>query len=355
MIRLGHIKPGNGYHSLAKFINKKADEDGASKDGRMIYFSKTPPEGAGADYKTQKDPAKGKGTEFDKLTKNDDEAIFGDSKKKDRINAITNILEEEKKELHTIQTLIRKQSQSLERAKKLFKEKQGLLQTELDKSSNKFIDNDKFSIMGQLSSKMAHDIRNPLNVIKVQVDLLKLRYSKQEDTIMLDSLGRMERAVGGITSQLNDVLNFLKESPMNFESNSLLKMLEESVLYIQKPDNVRIEFPTNDVAVLCDNSKMQRVFANIIQNSIQVLDKGGTVSISCTEQENGVQIAIRDTGSGIPNELLAKIFEPLFTTKSDGTGLGLPICKKIVEDHGGSISVRNNPTTFVIHIPKIQP
>lgn len=353
MIRLGHIKPGNGYSTLAKFINKKADEDGALKDGRMIYFSKTPPEGAGSDCGTRKDP-KSKGTEFDKLTKNDDEAIFGDSKKKDRINAINNILEEEKKELHNIQTLIRKQSQSLERAKKLFKEKQGLLQTELDKSSNKFGD-DKFSIMGQLSSKMAHDIRNPLNVIKVQVDLLKLRYSKQEDAIMLDSLGRMERAVGGITSQLNDVLNFLKESPMNFESNSLLKMLEESVLYIQKPDNVRIEFPANDVAVLCDNSKMQRVFANIIQNSIQVLDKGGTISISCAEQENGVQIAIRDTGSGIPDELLSKIFEPLFTTKSDGTGLGLPICKKIVEDHGGSISVRNNPTTFTISIPKIQP
>lgn len=354
MIRLGHIKPSNGYSTLAKFINKKAVEDGASKDGRMIYFSKTPPEGASSDCETRKDPTKSKGTEFDKLTRNDDEAIFGDSKKKDRINAINNIMEEEKKELHNIQTLIRKQSQSLERAKKLFKEKQGLLQTELDKSSNKFGD-DKFSIMGQLSSKMAHDIRNPLNVIKVQVDLLKLRYSKQEDTIMLDSLGRMERAVGGITSQLNDVLNFLKESPMNFESNSLLKMLEESVLYIQKPDNVRIEFPTNDVVVLCDNSKMQRVFANIIQNSIQVLDKGGTVSISCTEQENGIQIAIRDTGAGIQDELLTKIFEPLFTTKSDGTGLGLPICKKIVEDHGGSISVRNNPTTFTVSIPKIQP
>jgi signal transduction histidine kinase len=339
---------------LAKFINKKADEDGASSDGRVIYFSKTPPENADASYAAQGNPAQIKGTEFDKLTKNEDEPIFDTSKKKDRIVTINNIMEQEKKELNNIQALIRKQSQSLERAKKLFKEKQGLLQTELNKSSNKF-SNDKFSIMGQLSSKMAHDIRNPLNVIKVQVDLLKLRYSKQEDTIMLDSLGRMERAVGGITSQLNDVLNFLKESPMHYESNSLLKMLDESILYVQKPDNIRIEFPTNDVVVLCDDSKMQRVFANIIQNSIQVLDKGGAISISHTEQEDHTLIAIKDTGPGIQDELLPKIFEPLFTTKSDGTGLGLPICKKIVEDHGGSISVRNNPTTFTIKIPKTQP
>ena len=208
--------------------------------------------------------------------------------------------------------------------------------------------------MGELSSKMAHDIRNPLNVIKVQVDLLKVRCSKQEDKIMLDSLGRMERAVNGINNQLEDILNFLKESPVRFENNSILKILNEAVFNVHKPDTVTIGLPTNDATVLRDGYKMQRVFTNMIQNSIQAMEHGGTISIQVFEQNNVLKIEIKDTGSGIPDEIMSRIFEPLFTTKVSGTGLGLSICKKIIEDHNGFISVKNNPTTFTITIPNSQ-
>jgi two-component system sensor histidine kinase HydH len=342
---------------VAKFIHKKNPEDDLSTDnGRMIYFSKTPTQNTDESHHDQGHQNE-HGSKSHKLTKSTGEQILiVDSKdnKGDRVNTINSIIEEEKRELSNIQALIKKQSKSLQRAKKFLTEKQMLLQRELDRKAFKYSNNDKFIIMGELSSRMAHDIRNPLNVIKVQVDLLKLRYSKQEDKIMLDSLGRMERAVNGITDQLEDVLNFLKDSPMQFESNSIMKILNDSLLNIHKPENVLVELPDNDVMVVCDSYKIQRVLTNMIHNSIQAMEDGGTIVIQIFKQDDNIKIEIKDTGLGIPDETLPRIFEPLFTTKRAGTGLGLSICKKIVEDHNGFISVKNNPTTFTITIPKTQ-
>jgi two-component system sensor histidine kinase HydH len=342
---------------VAKFIHKKNPEDDLStENGRMIYFSKIPIQNTDESYQDQVSQSE-HGNKSHKLTKNTGEQILivdSKDKKGDRVSTINSIIEEERKELSNIQTLIKKQSKSLERAKKFLTEKQMLLQRELDRKAFKYSNNEKFVIMGELSSRMAHDIRNPLNVIKVQVDLLKLRYSKQEDKIMLDSLGRMERAVNGITDQLEDILNFLKDSPMQFENNSIMKILNDSFLNIHKPENVVVELPDSDIMVVCDSYKMQRVLTNMIQNSIQAMEDGGTIIIQIFEQDYNVKIEIKDTGLGISDETLPRIFEPLFTTKRAGTGLGLSICKKIVEDHNGSISVKNNPTTFTITIPKTQ-
>lgn len=340
---------------LAKFIRKSTEADLPDKKGRVIYFSKSPSENAEASQESHpSDPDSNK--EFHKLTTNQDEQVSIDSiDKRDRITRINDVIKEEEKQIKNIQTLIQQQSKSLEQAKKLLKEKQSLLQNEFTKKTSQFSNSDKFSIVGEFSSKMAHDIRNPLSVIKVQVDLLKLRYSKQEDKILLDSLGRMERAVGGITTQLDDVLHFLKERSLHLENIGILQILEESLFYIEKPENITIELPTEDIAILCDKTGMQRIFTNIILNSIQAMNDNGTISIHASEQNDDVVIEVKDTGPGIPDKYISKIFEPLFTTKNGGTGLGLSICKKIISEHNGSIVVKNNPTTFTITVPKTQP
>ncbi|MBI5145611.1 MAG: HAMP domain-containing histidine kinase [Thaumarchaeota archaeon] len=346
----------NAPFLLAKFIRKSTGADLPDKEGRMIYFSKSPSESAETNLENHPSDQDSDHKEFHKLTKNPDEqvSIADIDKKQDRIAIINSIIKEEEKQIKNIQTLIQQQSKSLEQAKKLLREKQSLLQTEFNKKTSQFSNSDKFSIVGEFSSKMAHDIRNPLSVIKIQVDLLKLRYSKQEDKILLDSLGRMERAVGGITTQLDDVLHFLRERSFQFEQISILKILEESLFYIEKPKSITIDLPTHDVTLLCDGGRMQRVFTNLILNSIQAIDGNGTISIRAIEQNDGVQIEVTDSGPGIPDEFFPKIFEPLFTTKRGGTGLGLPICKKIVDEHSGTITVTNNPTTFTITIPKTQ-
>lgn len=336
---------------MAKFINRREIVDEPQdKDGRVIYFSKSPRESSDEQNSGAKDDQHDK-TEYSKLLKSQENEIFTKPTKKDKVSTISSLIEEEKKELNNIHKLIRKQSSSLERAKKLFKEKQSIIERELNKKSSRFSD-DKFTIVGQLSSRMAHDIRNPLNVIKVQVDLLKLRYSKQEDTIMLESLERMEKAVHGITNQLNDVLNFLKDSPVQLEKVRFHELVEDSLSYIQLPEKVTLAVSENDVVLSCDKAKMERLFVNLIQNSIDAIEKEGTVTIEASEREGEITLQFKDTGCGIPEEMISKIFDPLFTTKHNGTGLGLAICAKIVEDHNGAISVGNNPTTFSIRLPK---
>ncbi|HSA97723.1 MAG TPA: ATP-binding protein [Candidatus Nitrosotenuis sp.] len=342
---------------MAKFIRKSTETDLPDKKGRTIYFSKSPSSQNTDAFLENHPEDQSNHKEFDKLTKNTNEKVSIvniEDKKQDRISTINHIIEEEEKQIKNIQKLIQQQSKNLERAKQLLREKQSLLQTEFDRKTSKFSNSEKFSIVGEFSSKMAHDIRNPLSVIKIQVDLLKMRYSKQEDKILLDSLGRMEKAVGGITSQLDDVLHFLKERPLRFENTSILKILEESLFYVEKPENITIEIPTHDITVLCDANRMQRVFTNMILNAIQAMNGNGLISIQSSEQNGSVVVEITDAGPGIPDEILSNIFEPLFTTKIGGTGLGLPICEKIIAEHNGSIAVKNNPTTFTITIPKTQ-
>lgn len=330
---------------MTRFINRKDTEDNPANNGRTIFFSKAP--GQGTEAEIQQLSESSQTSEFDKATDANNSYTTSRPQNEDRYNTITNIIEEEKKELQKIQELIRKRSETLDAAKKQLREKQNLLQTHLDRRSN------KFTIVGEMSSKMVHDIKNPLTVIKAQVDLLKLRYSKEEDSTLLSSLGRMEQAVNGITNHINDILNFIRESPSTFENNSILKILNESIMYANKSENVSISLPENDIVVSCDATKLQRVFTNVLVNSIQAMEKGGTITVQISEKDNDAIIQLSDSGPGIPPDVLPQIFEPLFTTKKEGTGLGLPTCKKIVEEeHEGSISVQNNPTTFTITIPK---
>jgi len=120
------------------------------------------------------------------------------------------------------------------------------------------------------------------------------------------------------------------------------------------PDNVKIIMPTNDLQVDCDKIKLEIVFENIINNAIQAIDAHqGEITIKMKSELNDDVLEISDSGPGIPLDVLPQIFEPLFTTKRSGTGLGLPTCKNLIEQHGWTIQVKL-PSTFVIKIPHRQ-
>jgi signal transduction histidine kinase len=104
--------------------------------------------------------------------------------------------------------------------------------------------------------------------------------------------------------------------------------------------------------VKCDVIKIKGVITNIVQNSIQAIQAKGQITITLKEVDNYVEVAISDSGDGISEENLEKIFDPMFTTKPMGTGLGLASCKELIEMHKGTITVKNNPTTFTISLPK---
>lgn len=116
---------------------------------------------------------------------------------------------------------------------------------------------------------------------------------------------------------------------------------------------IRITIQENDAHVFADEGKLEIVFSNLIRNSIEAIgDDTGSIEIKIQDEEKQVSIDIIDSGAGIKDDNINTIFEPLYTTKQTGTGLGLVSCKNIIEQHGGKITVKNNPTTFTIALPK---
>ena len=132
---------------------------------------------------------------------------------------------------------------------------------------------------------------------------------------------------------------------------SLLEILKNSVPR-KIPSSVRINLPQNDFQIYCNKFKLIVLFSNLIENSIQAMNNSGIINIVIYETENRIVIEIKDSGPGIPPEIIEKLFNSLSTTKENGTGLGTKMAKTIVEKHGGDISVKNNPTTFTIKLPK---
>jgi len=124
-----------------------------------------------------------------------------------------------------------------------------------------------------------------------------------------------------------------------------------AINHVKHPYGIIINLPENDVSFRCDSRKIEGVMSNLINNAVQAIDGQGEIDVTMSADSKFVKIKVRDSGSGIDKENLEKIFEPMFTTKKSGTGLGLVICKSIVEQHGGSISVSNKPTTFTIKLP----
>jgi len=216
--------------------------------------------------------------------------------------------------------------------------------------SEQKLKNERFAAIGELSARIAHDIRNPLNVI--QAALENLSYSQNNPKVFEKSIKLCFKSVDRIAHQINNVMDFLRDSEIQSEENHLKEMIDGLISEMKIPDVIKINLPENNVVIQGDKIKLEALFSNLIINAVQKLEKNGIITIRISEKEkNTVQIEIEDNGKSIPDENLEKIFEPLFTTKQTGTGLGLASCKKIVEQHGGSISAKNNPTTFTILLP----
>ncbi len=227
------------------------------------------------------------------------------------------------------------------------------LEKELTRAEEK-IKSERFSVIGELSARIAHDLRNPLSVVKNTVELMKISY-KDPDENTLKHFLRLENSILRMSHQIEDVLDYVKPKSLVLENHSLLAILNSTLERIRKPDTVTINLPENNANLTCDSEKLEIVFINLITNAIQAINHKGTINIRVSEQSEYVLIEVEDNGPGIPDDLLPKIFDPLFTTRQIGTGLGLPSCKNIIEKHGGMIDVKTvlgQGTTFIIKLPK---
>ena len=227
------------------------------------------------------------------------------------------------------------------------------------------LQSDKMASLGLMAGTLAHDISNPLFVIQGNIEILSARdYLQPNDR---DILQKIKEQIRRIESLVDSIRNYSRKSAGNFEKLNLIDALEESFTFTRKMINVKnievvTHYPENIPYIRGNQNQVEQVFMNIIQNGIQAMDDNGTLTCEIEKFSNspeleaseGWQIAISDTGKGIEEEKQQEIFDPFYTTKDDGTGLGLNICQRIVEEHQGRIKVYSTVgkgTTFVIHLP----
>ena len=222
------------------------------------------------------------------------------------------------------------------------------------KQSVKISENEKMSTIGHLSSNIAHDMRNPLGAIRSSTERIQDQ-NKNQNKAIEDEVKRINRSVKRMSHQVEGVLNYVRTTPLIVDEFSVLDMLNYAKNSVDIPANIKITLPKNDITIECDQEKLEITFVNIILNAIQGIgEKDGKVNVKITEGKDGIRIIFENDGPSIPDEIIPKLFEPLFTTRLKGTGLGLSSCKNIIEQHHGKITVKQDPVTFTIHIPKKQ-
>lgn len=232
--------------------------------------------------------------------------------------------------------------------------------SEIKKLENQVRRADKLSAVGELASGVAHEIRNPLGIIKTISQTINedIKDDNIEEEEIKEGIGIIIHEIDRANSVIKGLLDFAKPSVCQIKVQSIDKLLKDIVLITNKyakQQNVKINYICKeDKNILIDGEKLKQAFVNIIFNSVHAMQSGGNLNISLCIQKDWVNISFEDEGTGIPKDKLEKIFEPFYTTKDIGTGLGLSITHRIIEEHKGYINIESEigkGTKLDIYIP----
>lgn len=217
------------------------------------------------------------------------------------------------------------------------------------------------SAVGQLSRTIAHELRNPLNFISLSIDHIGAKYRPSEagEAKNFETLvSSIKEEIRRLNRLVSDFLDYGKPLKLNRQSVNLSAVLNEIVDIIRakaESEGVRIVEDLDYAPVVnLDPELMKTCVLNVVMNSFQAMPEGGTLTISAKESDGSVVLSVSDTGKGVPKENLSKVFEPFFTTKDGGLGLGLATTKRIVEEHGGKISLQcesGSGSTVTLSLP----
>jgi signal transduction histidine kinase len=237
-----------------------------------------------------------------------------------------------------------------------------LLTREREEAANKkLIQAEKLASIGRISASIAHEIRNPLTSVKLNIQ--KVMESQDLGEVEGEHLGISQEGIGHIENFIKELLNFTRVSDLQLSHFSVEQIVDESIKMMRNTlrlRNVQIlkEVEEDLPQVLVDGDKIRQVLLNIFHNACEAMEKGGNIivslSVSGQSKRRKVKILVSDDGPGIPEKDWENIFEPFYTTKSSGIGLGLANARKIVEQHKGSIRViekKGRGTCFEILIP----
>jgi signal transduction histidine kinase len=212
--------------------------------------------------------------------------------------------------------------------------------------------------LGQLVSSMAHELRSPLGAMLTSLHLVESRVAPA-DTAAKNGLARIRRSVRRCDQIITNLLDYTRYEPLALEETKIDRWLQALFRGQAMPDGVSLTFKPGlgNECVSIDREKLQRAVAHVVDNAAQAAlfaGKPGKVSVSTAKNGSCFEIRVTDNGPGIPEEYQSRIFEPFFSGRKAGIGLGLPIAKTVVEQHGGTITFASKPgvqTLFVISVP----
>jgi signal transduction histidine kinase len=241
---------------------------------------------------------------------------------------------------------------------------------ELHAAQEKLIRQERLATLGQLAGSIGHELRNPLGVIANAVYFLKIS-QPEANAITREYLDIIDNETRTSDKIVTDLLDFTRIKSINREAASVFDLIAQTLKRYPAPAPIQaaLEIPASLPKIYVDPQHIMQVLGNLMVNAYQAMDEStslktpdgsiGTskdmqLTVSAIVQSDKIRVAVRDTGMGIPPENMGKLFEPLFTTKTKGIGLGLAVSKKLIEANGGQIEVASEPgqgSTFTLVLP----
>jgi two-component system, NtrC family, sensor histidine kinase HydH len=220
----------------------------------------------------------------------------------------------------------------------------GILSDRQRKANESLRRAEQMKTLGEMAAGMAHEVKNPLAAIRSSAQILSERVSGSEAQfagIIVSEVDRLNKVV-------NEFLDYARPAPLKREP-VLLSGLLDSCLELLAPVikqagvTVKRAYPEHERKVDADPNQLRQVFLNLVLNAVQAMHAGGELTAGMTQEAGCTRAVVRDTGPGIPADKLRQVFEPFYSTKPGGTGLGLPIAQRIVAEHGGRLVIESKP------------
>lgn len=233
--------------------------------------------------------------------------------------------------------------------------------SEVKALTDQLIRADRLAALGELTAGVAHEVRNPLGIIRASVQLVE--ESRADPERIEDAARVMKQEIDRLDKVIKALLDFGRPSAPTLRPTNVEDVITDVVLFTRRfAGQARVEIETDYAAgiplVWADADQLKQVFVNLISNAVQAMEtEGGRIWVRVWDDDGFVFASVRDTGPGISPENLIKIFDPFYSTRDDGTGLGLTIVHRIIDQHGGRIEVESGNgegTTFTVVLPAAQ-
>jgi len=227
--------------------------------------------------------------------------------------------------------------------------------TDIEDKTSRLRKAERLAAIGQVAAMVGHDLRNPLTGIVGATYYLKTKLEAKMDARAKEMVETIEGAITHSDKIITDLLKYAEETKLDISETEPRSILNEVFSHVKVPSNVRVLDKTQETQrIKCDQEKMKTAFAKLVENACDAMPNGGTLTVESTKVKEGVTVSFSDSGVGIPSDVMTKLWSPFFTTKARGMGLGLTICRRMVEAHGGTVSAESSVgkgSTFTITIP----